>query len=64
MEDQVIIKRMSKTELARAYDININTLNVWITPHKDKIGPYLGKVYTPKQVEVIFQVLGQPHNEL
>ena len=52
---------MSKMELANAYDdISLVTLNSWLKPHLDKIGEYRGKRYTKKQVEIIFEILGEP----
>ena len=52
------IKPMSKTEIANAYGVSLTTLNKWMLPFNDKIGAYRGKCYTPKQVGVIFEVLG------
>ena len=55
------IRAMSKTELANAYQVSLKTFAKWITPFKDKIGDYLGRAYTPKQVGLIFEFLGVPN---
>jgi hypothetical protein len=51
---------MNKKQLAAAYKISVKTLNAWLKPFKDKIGPMTGKVYTPKQIKIIFESLGEP----
>lgn len=55
-------KAFSKSQLANAYEISIETFNSWIKPFKDQIGDYRGKMYTPKQVQIIFERLGEPEN--
>ena len=54
------IRAMSKTELANAYRVSLKTFAKWVTPFKEKIGNYLGRAYTPKQVGLIFKLLGAP----
>ena len=54
------IRAMSKTELANAYQVSLKTFAKWISPFQDKIGKYLGRAYTPKQVALIFELLGMP----
>lgn len=54
------IQAMSKTEVANAYNVSLKTLASWIKPHKDKIGRYLGRAFTPKQIRIIFNLLGEP----
>lgn len=54
------IRAMSKTELANAYQVSLKTFAKWITPFKEKIGDYLGRAYTPKQIRKIFELLGNP----
>ena len=54
------IRAMSKTELANAYQVSLKTFAKWIKPFKEKIGDYLGRTYTPKQVRIIFESLGEP----
>jgi len=54
------IKAQSKTELAHAYNISLKTFRNWIKPFEQEIGTYRGKAYTPKQVETIRRLLGEP----
>lgn len=54
------IRAMSKTELANAYQVSIKTFSRWIQPFKEEVGKYLGRAYTPKQVKIIFDLLGTP----
>ena len=51
---------LSKSELAIAYGVSLNTLNSWLKPFRKEIGEYRGKVFTPKQVKLIYDLLGQP----
>lgn len=54
------IKAYNKKQLAELYSINRDTLTNWLEPFKDKIGKKNGAIYTPKQVKVIFEYLGEP----
>jgi len=54
------IKAYSKKELCALYNISYRVLKVWLTPFKNKIGKYKGLKYTPAQVKIIFEVLGEP----
>jgi hypothetical protein len=49
-------------ELSQIYEIDIRTFKRWIEPHKNIIGDRLNKskVFTPKQVTQIFELLGEP----
>lgn len=52
---------MSKSELAQAYGVTRITFMSWLKPFKDQIGDTgRSKLLTPKQVAVIFEVLGRP----
>ena len=56
-------KALSKSQLAFAYnDISLKTLNSWLSPFQKQIGAYKGKMYTPKQIQIIFELLGEPEN--
>ncbi|MEZ5047485.1 MAG: hypothetical protein R2831_10890 [Chitinophagaceae bacterium] len=54
------IKSKSKKELARDYNVSIAVLRSWLRPFQKKIGVYNGKTYTPKQVAIIYECLGEP----
>lgn len=58
-----IFPSLSKTELANAYGkngISLQTLATWLKPFQNEIGEYRGKLYTPKQIQIIFDKLGRP----
>lgn len=60
MENQGRITAQSKNQLADAYVVSLKTFTSWIEPFKDNIGEYRGKIYTPKQVKIIYDLLGCP----
>ncbi len=60
MEYQEKVVAQSKNELAEAYGVTLKTFNSWIEPLQDIIGEYRGKSFTPKQVEIIYDLLGRP----
>ena len=60
MENQQKIKAQSKSQLANAYEVGIKTFNSWIKPFEKEIGEFRGKSYTPRQVSIIFEKLGEP----
>ena len=51
---------MSKTELAKAYGITRRTLKKWIAPIEERIGEYIGKKYSTRQLSIIFKFCGRP----
>jgi len=56
------IKAMLPSEIARLYGVSVRTLNNWLRPFRkgDVLKREKSKYYTPKQVEYIFDCLGQP----
>ncbi len=60
MEDNVQPVAQSKHQLAEAYNVSLKTFKRWIEPIKGKLGEYRGKTYTPKQVQMIYELLGRP----
>lgn len=60
VETEIKIKSYSKKELAGLYQISEHVLRVWLMPFQVEIGEYIGKNYTPKQIEIIFTKLGKP----
>lgn len=51
----------SAKELRDAYNVSTNTWTVWIKPLiKEKIIKPYTKIYTPKQVQAIKNLLGEP----
>lgn len=59
-EKNTKVQAMSKSQLASAYGVGLDTFNSWIKPFQEEIKEYRGKVYTPKQVQKIFELLGEP----
>jgi hypothetical protein len=53
-------KAVSKTVLHQAYQCSPYTFRQWIKKIKGKLGSYDGGLYTPKQVKVIVDHLGEP----
>ena len=63
MSEDRKFKSLSKSQLAMAYNnISIKTLNSWLLPFQEQIGAYKGKMYNPKQIKIIFELLGEPEN--
>jgi len=56
-------KPQTKQELAHAYGVSVRTLTNWMIPHKDRIGKRIGHTYTPKQVQIIYELFGEPLND-
>jgi predicted DNA-binding protein YlxM (UPF0122 family) len=55
------IKSYSKAELADLYNVSSDTFAKWIKSIEDLLPHYKrsNKVFTPKQVKVIFEELGE-----
>ena len=51
---------MSKTQLAKAYGVDVRTFNKWLKNFQKQIGKQMGRLYTPRQINVIFREIGYP----
>ena len=51
---------INKKELAGKYNVSTRTLEKWLKPIEKKVGEYRGKVFTPVQIKVIYEHLGEP----
>lgn len=60
METKRIIRAMSKSELANAYQVSLKTFAKWLEPFIEQIGQYRGRAFTPKQVGIIYDLFGIP----
>ena len=58
------IRSASESELASAYNMDPRTFKKWLDPFRHKIGEYRCRRYSPRQVKIIFQCLGEPDNYL
>jgi hypothetical protein len=47
-------------QLAKQYKVDKRTLIDWLKPFKERVGERTGRIYTPKQVGIIFECLGEP----
>ncbi len=54
------IKPYMLNELAKFYQVSDPTLRSWIKGFSDKLGKRIGRYYSAKQVEIIFEELGCP----
>jgi transposase-like protein len=54
------IKPMNIKQLAALYGVHRSTMTRWLIPFRDKIGKRTGNLFTPKQVRIIFDCLGEP----
>ncbi|MGP8216595.1 MAG: hypothetical protein ACLQQ4_13595 [Bacteroidia bacterium] len=57
---KIPVKTYSVKEVAGLYGISTKTLKKWLTPFQNDIGERRGHLYYPKQVKVIFEILGLP----
>jgi len=53
-------KSVSKSQLSQAYNVSLRTLKLWLEPIGNSLGNYQGQAYTPKQVKMIVDFLGEP----
>jgi hypothetical protein len=54
------VKPYMLNELAKFYQVSDPTFRSWVKALADKIGKRIGKYYSVKQVEIIFEELGCP----
>ena len=47
-------------ELAALYDVKPRTVKIWLEPFLNVIGKKSGRFYTIKQVQIIFEKIGEP----
>jgi hypothetical protein len=57
---QIEIRPYMLGELAALYGVSTKTMRTWLLPHQENIGKRVGRIYTTKQVEMIFEKLGIP----
>lgn len=60
IENTVEVKPYGLTELAAIYNVTNRTMKNWLKPFEKEIGEKIGRIYTAKQVKVIFEKLGLP----
>ena len=55
------VKPYTITELADMYGVCGRTFKCWIKPFEAELGRKIGRIYSVKQVEIIFDNLGFPY---
>ncbi|EDP97007.1 hypothetical protein U8527_01660 [Kordia algicida OT-1] len=55
-------KSVSKVQLADAYGVTLHTFCQWLKPIEHSIGEYVARCFTPKQVQKIVELLGEPED--
>lgn len=59
---QAPIKPYSKKELLTLYEpCSDKTLSSWLKPISKQLGPYNGRKFNVRQIEIIFNHLGRPY---
>jgi hypothetical protein len=51
-------------ELAALYEVKPRTIKIWLEPFATSIGEKNGRFYTIKQVEIIFDKIGEPKKSI
>ena len=59
-----VIKPQTKQELAVAYEVSTKTISNWLKPFDKLIGKRMGRTYTPKQVSIIYNLIGPPPKDI
>jgi hypothetical protein len=54
------LRPYTKTDLSELYGMSIRSFYTLLKPYEEELGPKLGRYYSIKQVEIIFENLGLP----
>jgi hypothetical protein len=54
------LRPYSLKELAALYEVKPRTIKLWLEPFLEIIGVKKGRFYTIKQIEIIFDKIGEP----
>lgn len=57
----ISVRPYSRKELTALYGVSCRTLRNWLNPLKKELGERKGHMYSVKQIEIIFDVLGVPY---
>jgi hypothetical protein len=55
-----MVKPYTMKELAKLYHVTGPTFLKWLKRNQDAIGERMGHTFTIRQVEIIFDILGEP----
>ncbi len=56
------IKPMNTKELAALYEVSDYVFTTWLELIKEKLGPKVGRTWTIKQIEIMYEHFGTPGN--
>lgn len=59
-ETKTPIQSYTQYQLRKRYGVSYKTWIKWLEPIQAQLGELKGKCYTPKQVKIIFDHLGEP----
>jgi transposase len=59
-EKTTAVKAYSQKEIIALYGVSRKIFIKWLAPFTNDVGTLVGKIYTPKQVRIIFQKLDPP----
>lgn len=54
------VRPQNLKQLAATYEVTPRTLKGWLEPFLKEIGEMTGRTFTPKQVRIIYDKLGEP----
>lgn len=54
------VRPLNLKQLAAIYEVSVRTLKGWLEPFLEEIGETGVRTFTPKQVRIIFDKLGEP----
>jgi hypothetical protein len=54
------VKPLNYKQLAATYEVTHKTLKGWLEPFMEEIGAMRGRTFTPRQVRMIYDKLGEP----
>ena len=63
-ETEFVVKPVTHTQLAKAYECSPKTLYRYLKPFKKQIGPRNGYLYSIQQLFTIFELIGWPIHSL
>lgn len=63
-KNAVVVKPYYLKELARLYQVSPRTMRNWIRNYHEAVGKPTGRLYTSRQVYIIFEKLGLPDGQI
>lgn len=60
---RIEVRAYKDWQLREMYGVSYKTWKRWLAPFSKEIGKVNGRLYTPKQVRIIFELLDPPTND-